>query len=241
MSGGVIDVPLQVRCVVTLRCLVLAMAFGFVASTASADTITLSALDAGRYTNAGDHDPNSTSINIQTFLGSASGNEWRNWFVFDLSSVVGTIQLASLQLETSVIFRQVEFLDPPIEPITYTLFDVSTPISNLTGGGTGKTTTFADLGTGVALGSRQLTEADANQVESVSLNAAGLSLIQQSLGSQFAIGGASTNFMPDRMRLLAFTEGPRQLILEVPEPSSLLLGAVGIAGVSWFRRRRSAF
>src|SRR5262245_39540433 len=108
-SGQIIQ--LQARSLVIVRSLIFAFALSGVASIASADVITLNAIDTGRYTDSGFHDPADTNINIQTFLGSVSGNEWRNWFVFDLSGVTGTIQSATLSLETAVIFREVEFLD----------------------------------------------------------------------------------------------------------------------------------
>src|SRR4051812_28313062 len=79
---------------------------------ARASVITLDAVNSGRYTSSGDHDPANASIDIQVNLGTTSGDEWRNFFVFDLSSVQGTIQSAVLRLETSVVFREVEYLDP---------------------------------------------------------------------------------------------------------------------------------
>jgi hypothetical protein len=213
-----------------------------------ADTVKLTAIDAGHYSAWGFHDPDDVNITIGTdihgvqILDESTAQhieEWRNWLVFDLSAVTGTIHGAALTLSTAFVYREIEYLDPALEPITYTLFDVETRVTDVMAGGVDRTAIFRDLGTGQILGARQYTDADRHQIQHIGLNSAGLAVIEGALGTRVVLGGASTTFLPDRERLLSFSLEPRQLILEVPETASatlLLPGLLGIAVVAFLRR-----
>lgn len=138
----------------TIAATALIAAFG---AESQAGTITLSAVDSGRYQDTGSHDSLSANYIAGNSSDSSGPRVFRNWFVFDLSSVTDTIIGAELRLfnPTSGFASLLDTSE------TYTLFDVSTSISTLTatnGGGNG-VAVYGDLGTGTIYGSRSLTSA----------------------------------------------------------------------------------
>ena len=202
---------------------------------ARADTIVLIALDSGQYVFnpfiGASHDPSNTN-----YLSGKSGEpESRNFFVFDLSGVVGQITGAELRL-----FNPAAGFSSTAGPTeTYTVFNVSTPISTLRAGGTGieLVPVFDDLGSGVSYGSRVMSATDNAALVHINLNSAALDDLSSATG-QFALGGAVTSLSPGFtvQFVFGFTGSPtdtRQLILTtaepVPEPGSFFLFGLGIA------------
>jgi hypothetical protein len=209
-------------------------------SSARAATITLDAVDSGYYSELGDH----VAANQYYYTGDDGYYESRNWFVFDLASVSGTIVSASLRLHTYY------FLSYGQGSETYTLFDVTTPIASLIAGGTGLVGTFTDLGSGTVYGNRTYTAADEYKVRDIALLAAGVNALQAAAGGQFALGGAlttlsGTNRAQQYEVVFGGVGGFRpQLVLDVepvpvPEPATLTLVGLGLAAAV-VRRRRAA-
>lgn len=211
------------------------------AACAPAAIITLSALNSGSYAD------NGTLVFSNNYaagwFGAATNPpniELRDYFVFDLASVNGTIASATLRLQIgSPAFLSTDSSE------TFSLFDVSTAIATLTGN-SGGLAAFNDLGTGISYGSVVVPSSISGFVE-VSLNAAGISYLQSQSG-QIALGGALTSLARGAGNEALFNatgvNSTRELVIRtsetvtVPEPASYLLGACGIAATLLLRRRQ---
>ena len=77
--------------------------------------------------------------------------------------------------------------------ITFTLYDVSTPVPTLTAGGSGLTAVYDDLGSGVPYSDPiQIDSGSSNVDESIPLLPAGVAAVEASRGGFLAIGGEPT-------------------------------------------------
>lgn len=156
-----------------------------------------------------------SSDNLNYIVGNADGSLYNDFFVVDLSSITGPITSASLNLVTFYA---------PGPTVTFTLFDVSTPIPELTADAISTEQAlniYYDLSSGVSYG--QLTVGDPfPEMIHLELNAAGVAALNNALGGTIALGG---------------TVSPSA----IPEPSTYaaLLGAAALATVI-VRRRRGA-
>ena len=146
-------------------------------------TFTLNAVASGFYDQTGMHEAGNYAVGWYV----PSDAELRDYFVFDLSTVSGTITSAFLRLSTAPPSYIRYGSSDPSE--TYTLFDVSTALPALTGG-TGGVAAFGDLGGGTTYGSLVATSAIGETVDVV-LDTAGIAFLAGSSG-QVAIGGAMT-------------------------------------------------
>ena len=156
------------------------------AGTIPTQTFTLDAVASGFYRDDGVHEVDDYAAGW--FAGGSPGQiELRDYFVFDLSSVTGTIVSALLRVSTAPpAFIRYGSSDPSE---TFTLFDVATALGTLTTG-PDSTTVFDDLGTGTPYGGVTVTSALGTTVD-VPLDAAGIAFLQGSSG-QVALGGALT-------------------------------------------------
>jgi Ca2+-binding RTX toxin-like protein len=193
------------RSAVVLGVMVLALLGGMTPTGAGVPTTTLQSTDRGWYDSTGEHDP--TNINYAT--GDGGGVHLRNFFIFDLSSVSGTVNSASLRA----------YNGGGGGPATYTLFDVTTSTATLAAGGSGLTAIYNDLGSGTVLGS--VANPSGTPI-TVPLNAAGVSAVQSALGGSLAVGGD----FPDPYSLFQATQAPNglaELVLDMgtgsPEPT----------------------
>ena len=181
-----------------------------------ADVITVNVADSGYYNN-GSH--NATDRNY--FVGG-SGYEYNNFFVFDLSGIENATS-ATFQLYTFGVYS----------PGTYTLYDVGTPISSLTAGGTGLTDTYNDLGSGLSYGSVAVN--GGNSLIQITLNSNAISSIN-SAGGLWAIGGSYDSSGTGAFHTSGSHSGNKLIVETIPEPSTLaFLGIFG--GGLWVVRR----
>jgi hypothetical protein len=200
------------------------------ASVAQADTINIINTDSGWYDSTGFHDPS-----IQNYVSGDIGDHFRNFFTFNLAAAAGeTITSAQLRLYTWDI----------TSAGTYTSYDVATPVSTLTAGGSGQLTTYADLGSGVSYGSIGLSAVQTNTFILINLNAAAVAAIQanaNSVAATFAIGGDFLGGAGDYAYGFSQFSVENQLILKtqststqsVPDSTStlVLMLMVGLLGV----------
>lgn len=206
-----------------------------IAERARADTITSSAVDSGWYRITGEHIASNTNYLVQT-VSSNAFLSFRNFFVFNLTGFSGFTFTAATFTFSSPNGGGTLF--------TYTLFDVSTPISTLiadhSSGSPEGMAIFDDLGSGTPYGSTTVVDGFIeNQLISVSLNTDGLAALNSGVGGLFAVGGAITD---GAGTLFSFSHLPGQTTelsgTLVPEPATVLLVGSGLAGVAAWRRRR---
>lgn len=176
------------------------------------------------------------STNRNFLVGDLTdGTTYRNFFVFDLSGVVGPITSATF---TALVSDNLGVTNPAGTFETWTLFDVTTGISVVTAGSS-PTTTYQDLGSGTILGSMSFSTADRGRPVGFDFNAAGLAQLNSAIGGQWAFGGAVTTLDdPARSESIFHASGLdslARLSINVPEPSTLL-AAVGLPLL--FRRLR---
>ena len=175
--------------------------------------------------------------------GSFGDKTYRNLFVFDLSGVSESAASAELHLTRG----SGGGLDPFA---TYTLYQVTASAAEVMDGGTNaeKEVIWNDLGSGVVYGSAQISNSSgATELVTVDLNAEALADINAADGL-FVMGGAlspvSTNggmrfghTHPGSTPLGSFVP-IRQLTMTVPEPSTLMLAAIGFLSLFAFAGRR---
>jgi len=221
----------------------------------SANAATLTAVNRGYYSDGSFLAPGSGNYLVGDFY-FANSDEVRNFFVYNLASVTDAVTAATLHLYNP------SALDPrpltgdgyrsPDPSETYTVFDVTTPVGELTGGTGSPASTFADLGSGTVLGSVIATAASNGTFIDIALNSSGLAYLNAHLGSLVAFGGALTTlgaigpphqeppleilFGRNRAGVMSDT----QLLTAVPIPPAVWLfgSALGLIGV--MRRKLSS-
>jgi hypothetical protein len=154
---------------------------------------------------------NNSNFNYVT--GTIGTSLFNNFFAFDLSNVRGTVESATLDLFTYQITG----------PLTYTNYDVTTPIADLVNkAGNPSVAIFNDLGSGIAYSAGTAIDAsDSDMAMSFALNGAAVAAINGALGGTFAIGGTVTG-----------------TVTEVPAPTALALFGLGLVGLGVASRRR---
>ena len=216
----------------------------FLASVVSAPChgaiITLDAVDSGTYQASGLHNPG-----IENYLTGIFRQEHRSFLLFDLSSLDGQIQSATLRLFNPEVSEFLHGYVSPDPTETLNIYDVTTTASAIIGNTAG-VGGFDDLGSGVLYGSRVVSAADNGFVVEIVLNtaaladlnsAAGLFLFGGALGTlsgtadQHVFGFSMTDFVSDHTRQLVLD------VQSVPEPSLLLATALGVLGLAWRERR----
>jgi len=187
---------------------------------------TLNRTDSGWWNSVGSH----TATNDNYLVGQAGGTQYRDYFVFDMSSVTQTITGATLRLYNPGLANGDSGngyvgVDPNE---TYTVFDVSTPLAALQATGSGQIGIFNDLGTGLSFGSATVSPADNGQVVSISLNSAAIAALNAAAGGSIGLGGALTSIVGSANQLFFAFSGfganvanhVRQLVLTYAAPQA---------------------
>ncbi len=170
----------------------------------------VTATDQGWYSNSGTHNPS----NQNYIAGTENGTLYRNWFVFDTSSL-GTITSASLRIHTATISG----------PGTYTNYDYTGNITDLTSGA-GGVPVYVDLGTGSTFATNDYDALYSDTVVDIALNSTALASLNAATGL-WALGGTYTGgavmFGSSGSHLTTY--------LVVPEPPINMLLVLTILGV----------
>ncbi len=98
------------------------------------------------------------------------------------------------------------------------MFEVSTDIGILIGGGTGLTTVFDDLGGGIEYGSVDVTQADNGALVTVPLNGDAVTSINNAASGLWAVGGTVTTLDGNPLQIVfGYTNDtmPRSLVLDL--------------------------
>lgn len=205
------SMPIRVECLCVMT-LVLA------ALPASAQLVFLEADDSGTYSYEGYSSAGGTNY-LAGDTAAAGVNEIRNFFIFDLSAVPGTVAFAALQLYNPG--------DPPDsgngfsspDPFeTYVLNEVITDIATLAAGGTGLVAIFDDLGDGTQFGSIDIDASDNATSVLIPLNQDAVTSINSAMGGSWAVGGAVTTLVGNPLQaVFAYSNGTmrRRLILDL--------------------------
>jgi hypothetical protein len=185
--------------------------------------------------------------NANYLTGMLDGNDIRDFFTFDLSS------LGALDLITSATLRLRRYdSSPGNEPAeTLGFFDVSTSASALNNNNGLNPAIYADLGTGTSYGTFAVHGfAAASDMLTLSLNASAVNDLNAAKGGFFSIGGALISQDGDDWLFgdSGHVEYQQELILNVeqqspvPEPASVAVWSILVATLSIataVRRRRS--
>jgi hypothetical protein len=195
--------------------LLLTIGLGLTALPASAQLVFLEAIDCGFYSWDGNHYPGNTNY-VAGDIAAAGVAEYRNFFVFDLSGVTGTVAHAALQ-----IYNPSDPPDPgngfnsPDPYERYSVQEVTTDIATLTAGGSGLVSVFGDLGDGTVFGFVDADAATNGTSVLIPLNHNGEGAVNAAIGGQLAFGGAVTTLAGNPIQtVFAYSNGSmRQRLL----------------------------
>ena len=141
--------------------------------------------------------------------GSSDHINFNNYFIFDLSSISGTILSASLNLYSYTVSN---------DSLEYLLFDVTSPLSDVHAIGP-NAAVYNDLMSGISYGSFVYNTSDSNLFRSITLNSAGINALNSAVGGDFGIGGTTISPVPE------------------PEAYAMLLTGLGLLGFMARRRK----
>ena len=157
-------------------------------------------------------------------------NTARGYFSFDLSSLSGSVDAATLQIRLGGS-------ESPDSVETLGLFDVSTDANTLSTRGVVDLGIYDDLGSGASYGTLDITVGQSRDtILQIPLSPAALADVNASLGSFFSVGATLLTLGQTQVNEFVFGNSigrPNQLVLNVvPEPQTstlLLLGLLAAA------------
>lgn len=207
-----------------------------VLATVPAEAAMIDAVDSGWYTATGTH-----FSPIENYIvGDLSGTEYRNFVVFDLTTVTEVILSAEIQLYNpdNAVSALRGYISPDANE-TIALYDVTTAADTVRMSQTGAAgmAIFSDLGSGTLLGERIVSAADNGSTISIALNSDGLAALNAARGGLLAIGGALTSLGASGDEyVFAFSQSignPELRVLQLrtavaPEPAMLSLLGLGV-------------
>ena len=147
----------------------------------------ISSADRGWYDESGSHSAGNLNYVVGDFSGP--GTIAHNYFVFNLPV------LSSQFVDAELLINSYTNVSPTgVE--TYQLYDVTNSITVLTNNASGATNIYADLGSGVVYGGRNVYVSESGMIASIPLNGSFVSAAQANSGGSIALGGALTSLNP---------------------------------------------
>ena len=232
----------------TLMCVVAMLA---VSVQANAEQV-LDATNTGWFANTGLHNGYESALNNH-YTGEIFDRVHRSFFKFDLTGLIDPVGSATFRAINSMFFDStdgdhsggtlVNGYKSPDPTETLALFEPTVPVANLTGNYPDPADAIAiynGLGNGTELGSVSVSDADNQQYIEIELNAAGIEAINNAFGSTIAFGAALTTLSSSSNQwVFGFSDGTNvELVLTpVPEPTTGILLALGLAGLAGGRSR----
>jgi hypothetical protein len=168
------------------------------------------AIDAGR------HDATNPSYEVGT--DEFPDDVFRDFFVFDISSLTGPVTTASFTVNTAETWLSAAGTPTAL----LSLFDVSTSINDLEATNSGRGDIWSDLGSGDLYGTQLYTDADSGLWLTITLSPNSVEDLNTAIGEgakQFAIGGILD-------------------AVEIPEPLTASVFGIGLCALVLLRRRR---
>ena len=151
------------------------------ASPAMGLSLIINATAAGWFGDDGTHN----AANGNYLSGWDGTEEFRDFFLFDLSSVSGVVTAVTLRVNSGQVLTP-----DPSETIAF--YEVTTPPADLQVNQSGRTDIFADLGDGAMYGSAVMASTLYYTNVDVPLNSAAVGAINGALGGMFGLGGTVT-------------------------------------------------
>jgi hypothetical protein len=167
------------------------------------------AADRGYWDEAGDQ-PSSNDVTVAGY-NSATNYMYNSYFIFDLSGITGDKTGARLRLE-------LQFYTSDDLSETFSVYDVSTDAATLEADGTGQTSIFNDLQTGILYGAFEVTAGDVGTIIEIPLSAEAVSDINIAAGGTFAVGihldtYSGGGIVSEAVRFSSAAPGTYQLVL----------------------------
>jgi hypothetical protein len=204
-------------------------------ASASAAPQVIEPIDTGWYwlANSGYlHQPSNTNFIVGH--DDVSNTEYRDFFVFDLSTIHEPIASATFQADVTDFGVAITVGTVG----TWTLYDVTTSITALRNAST-LSTTFADLGTGQVFGVLKFTRDDRGHTVTVDLNSTAIASMNASGGALWAFGGRVDDLGNGADILFNGSEPSNskpRMFINGPEPSGFVMALLGCGAVGSVRR-----
>ena len=145
----------------------------------------INSADRGWYDESGNH----SAANLNYFVGDDGADLYRDFFVFNLPVLSSQVVDAELLVNSYINVG-------PAGVETYQLYDVTNSITVLTNNATGATNVYADLGSGVVYGGRNVYVSESGMIASIPLNGSFVTAAQANSSGRIALGGALTSLNP---------------------------------------------